>query len=242
MFPIRSSTRISSLKLAGIGAVAAAALATAPTALAGASGGAPMTPSAHIAKSAPFTIGLSSYTVKPGAKLTISGLAYARAGENLTILSDAIASAWTVNGVPAVQTPALVEGIYQTAVRIPAATEPGVYWVAVRVGNRQVASVGNLRVVAAGSHTGGNTGLNRCAGISFTVLHNDRAGSAYLRAGGYTISSSNMDCGTASAELTSFLAGAGKPIPGWTTSSPGTGRATFTQRNSRLSFSVAKTR
>ena len=126
MFPNRS--RISPLKLAGIGAIAATALAVAPTALAATSGGAPLPPaSAHVTNSSPFTIGLSSTTVKPGAKLTISGLAYARAGLNLTILSDAIASARSVNGVPAVQTPALVEGIYHTTVRVPPATKPGVY-------------------------------------------------------------------------------------------------------------------
>ncbi|MBV9747680.1 MAG: hypothetical protein JO157_02585, partial [Acetobacteraceae bacterium] len=95
---------------------------------------------------------------------------------------------------------------------------------------------------AASSHTSGNNGLNRCAAIGFTVLHNDRAGTAYLPAGAYTVSSSNMDCGTASADFTSFLAGAGKSIAGWTTNSPGAGRATFTQRNSKLSFSVAKNR
>ena len=239
----QSRSRISTLKLAGIGAIAATALVAAPTALAVSSGGASVAPTAGPAKlSTPFTIGVSSTTVKPGARLTISGVAYARAGLNLTIASDAIASARTVNGIPAVQTPALVEGIYHTVVRIPPATEPGVYSVQLRFGNRQVATLNNLRVVAAGSHTGGSTGLNRCAGIGFTVLHNDHAGSAYLPAGGYTVASRNMDCGTASADFTSFLAGAGKAIPGWTASSPAAGRATFTQRNSRLSFSVAKTR
>jgi len=238
-----SRSRISPFKLAGVGAIAAAALAGAPTALAATSGGAALPPAAaHAATSAPFTIGLSAVTVKPGAKLTISGLAYARAGLNLTIMSDAIASSRTVNGIPAVQTPALVEGIYHTVVRVPPATEPGVYSVQLRFGNRQVASVNNLRVVAASSHTGGSTGLNRCAAISFTVLHNDRAGGAYLPAGGYTVSSRNMDCGTASADFTSFLAGAGKAIPGWNTASPAAGRATFTQRNSGLAFSVAKVR
>ena len=125
--------------------------------------------------------------------------------------------------------------------RVPPATEPGVYSVRLRFGNRQVAAT-SLRVVAAGSHTGGSTRLNACASIGFTVLHNDRAGSAYLPAGGYTVSSRNMDCGTASADFTSFLAGAGKAIAGWNSTSPGAGRATFTQRNSGLSFSVAKTR
>jgi hypothetical protein len=241
MFP-KSRSRISSLKVAGIGAMAATALVAAPAALAATSGGAPATPSAVPAKaSAPFTIGLSSSSAKPGAKLTISGLAYARAGLNVTIMSDAISSARDVNGVPAVQTPALVEGIYHTTVRVPPATEPGVYSVMLSFGNRQVAST-KLRVVAASSNTGGPTRLNRCAGIGFTVLHNDRAGSAYLPAGAYTVSSSNMDCGTASADFTSFLAGAGKPIAGWNTASPAAGRATFSQRNSGLSFSVAKNR
>jgi hypothetical protein len=241
MFPYRSGNSVR--KLASIGVIAATALSAAPTALAATSGGAPATPAvAHAAKSAPFTIGLSSTTVKPGQKLTISGLAYARAGLNVTIMSNAIMSSRTVNGIPAVQTPALVEGIYQTTARIAPATEPGVYSVYLRFNNKQVASIRTLRVVAPGSPTGGSTKLNRCAGISFTVLHNDRAGSAYLPAGGYTVSSGNMTCGTASADFTSFLAGAGKPIPGWNSTSHGAGRATFTQHNSGLSFSVAKNR
>lgn len=237
-----SRSGISPVKLAGIGAIAATALAAAPTALAATSGGASVpAATAQVAKSAPFTIGLSSTTPKPGAKLTISGLAYARAGLNLTITSNAIASGQFVAGLPAVQTPALVEGIYHTTVRVAPATEPGSYWVYLRFGGRQVA-VTRLRVVSAGSASGDSTGRNACAAISFTVLHNDRAGGAYLPRGGYTVSSRNMDCGTASAELTSFLAGAGKPIAGWTTTSPGAGRATFTQRSSKLSFSAAKTR
>jgi len=65
---------------------------------------------------------------------------------------------------------------------------------------------------------------------------------ASLPAGAYTVASNNMDCGTASADFTSFLAGAGKSIPGWDTTSPGPGRATFAQRSSGLSFSVAKNR
>jgi len=241
--PMFTSCRspVSPFRLAGVGAIAAAALAAAPAALASTSGGAPVPAAAHVTNSAPFTIGLSAITATPGAKLTVSGLAYARAGLNLTIASDAIMSGQAVNGIPAVQTPALVEGIYHTTVRVPPATEPGVYPVQLRFGSRQVASI-NLCVVAPGSHTGGNTSLNRCAAISFTVLHNDRAGSAYLPAGAYTVSSSNMDCGTASADFTSFLAGAGKTIPGWTTSSPAAGRATFTQRSSSLTFSVTKTR
>ena len=237
-----SRSRVSPFKLAGVGVMAATALAAAPPALAATSGGAPVAPNAAAAKvSEPFTIGLSSTKVKPGAKLTISGLAYARAGLNLTVMSNAIASGQFVAGLPAVQTPALVEGIYHTTVRIAPATEPGLYWVYLRFDNRQVA-VTPVHVVPAGSANGGSTRLERCAGIGFTVLHNDRAGSAQLPAGAYTVSSPNMDCGTASADFTSFLAGAGKSIAGWNTTSPGAGRATFTQRSSKLSFSVAKTR
>ena len=148
-------SRVSSFKLATMGAIAASALAGTPAALAATSGGAAAAPaSANVAKSAPFTIGLSATTVKPGAKLTISGLAYARAGLNLTVMSNAIMSSRTVSGVPAVQTPALVEGIYETTVRVPPATEPGVYWVYLRFNNKQVAAIRTLRVVAANSPSG----------------------------------------------------------------------------------------
>ena len=238
---IHSPVRISPLKLVGLGAIGATALAGAPTALAASSGGAAVTPAITHAASSAFTIGISAGTAQPGQKLNVSGLAYARAGLNLTITSDAIASSRMVAGVPAVQTPALVEGIYHTTVRVPPATEPGTYSVSLRFNNRQVAAT-SLRVVAAGSHTGGSTRLNACSGIGFTVLHDDRAGGAYLPAGSYTVSSLTMDCGTASADFTGFLAGAGKTIPGWNSASPAAGRATFTQRNSGLSFSVAKRR
>ena len=50
-----------------------------------------------------------------------------RASRNLTILSRAIASSRILQGMPAVQTPALVEGTYHTTVRVSPATEPGVY-------------------------------------------------------------------------------------------------------------------
>jgi hypothetical protein len=234
------NTRSRLLKFAGVGAIAATALATAPMSMAATSGGVGINASAAQAKSAPFTLGVSAKTVKPGQKITVSGLAYARAGENVTIMSRAISSGRTVSGIPAVQTPAFVEGTYRTTVRISPSTKPGVYPVTLRFGNRQVASINNLTVVPAAARSGHAARLNACDGSSFGVLHNDRAGSAYLPAGRYTVSSNNMDCGSASADFTSFLAGAGKPIAGWTTASTAAGRATFTQTNSGLSFSVAK--
>jgi hypothetical protein len=237
---IKSRTRITPLKLAGIGAIAATAMAVAPSALASTSGGVAPSASVASAKSAPFTIGVSSRTVTPGQKLTISGLAYAPAGKNVTIVSKAINSSRMVAGAPAVQTMALVEGTYHTTVRVSPAAEPGTYSIALRFGNRQVASINNLTVVSARSRAGKSASTKPCDGISFRVLHNDHAGKVSTPAGAYTISSRNMDCGTASADLASFLAAPGTTIPGWVASSPAAGRGTFTQSNSGLSFSIAK--
>lgn len=217
----------------------AAVVAVAPSAVAATAEAARVTPAVTPARSAPFTIGVSDTVVKPGQRITISGLANARAGLKLTILSNAIASSRFVNGVPAVRTPALVEGIYRATVRIPPATAAGVYSVSLRFANRQVASITNLRVVGAGRNSGPVL-TKGCAGISFTVLHNDYAGSAYLPAGSYVVSSAKLGCGTASQDFTSFLAGAGKPIPGWTTTSRGPGRATFTRLSGGVGFSVTR--
>jgi hypothetical protein len=238
----KSLRRISPVKLAGLGAVAATALGVASPALAATSGGGALAPATVQATSAPFTIGFSDLTVKPGQKLTISGLAYARAGLNLTVMSNAITSGRSVNGVPAVQTPALVEGIYQTTVRVSPTAKPGVYPVLLRFGNRQVASTDTLRVVSPSSPGGRSVQTRGCAGIGFTVLHNDRAGNAALPAGAYTVSSPNLACGTASADFAGFLARAGKGVPGWTSSSTSAGRASFSQPSTGLSFSVAKQR
>ena len=83
-------------------------------------------------------------------------------------MSPAISSSRAVAGMPAVQTPALVEGIYQTTVRVPASAKPGVYPVILRFGNRQVASINGLRVIGAGARTGRVARATGCDGISFT--------------------------------------------------------------------------
>jgi hypothetical protein len=228
-------------KFAGVSAIAVTALTAAPMSLAATTGGVGLTASAAQATSAPFTLGVSTRTVTPGQKLTISGLAYARAGENVTIMSRAISSSRTVAGIPAVQAPTLVEGIYHTTVRVSPATGPGVYPVILRFGNRQVASINDLQVVAAGSSSAKAASITACSGVSFAVLHNDRAAGTHLPTGRYTVSSRNMACGSASADFTSALAGAGRQIPGWSAVSGGAGRATFTQNNSGLTYSVAKT-
>ena len=67
-----NTARASPLRLAAVGAIAATALAGPPAALAATSGGAAVPANAVPAKvSAPFTIGLSATTIKPGAKLTV---------------------------------------------------------------------------------------------------------------------------------------------------------------------------
>ena len=54
-----------------------------------------------------------------------------------------------------------------------------------------------------------------CAGISFTVLHNDQSGGLVLPGGSYTVSSPNLGCPTASNYFTTFLNKYNNAIPGW---------------------------
>ena len=238
-----SRSRISPLKLASVAAIATTALAAAPTALAATSGGVPATPAAAGSTGEPAVHDGSQRndreTRREPDRLR-AGLRQGRTEYHSHVQRDRVGR--FVGGMPAVQTPALVEGIYRTTVRIAPATRPGVYRVLLRFGNRQVAAIYSLRVATPGSPSVGPTRRYACAGISFTVLHNDRAGTAYLPGGGYKVSSRNMDCGTASLQLTRFLAAAGRPLAGWSSTSPGAGRATFTQRNNGLTFSVAKAR
>ena len=216
----------------------------APAAIAATSGGAAVAPAAaHVAKSAPFTIGLSATTVKPGAKLTISGLAYARAGLNLTIMSNAIMSSRTVNGVPAVQTPALVEGIYQTTVRVPPATEPGVYCVyaALQQQARSPRSA-TLRVVAANSPAAGRRNSTRAPASASPSCTTTARARRTCRPAGTPSPAATWTVGRRRPTSRASWPAPGRPIAGWNTTSPAAGRATFTQRNSGLTFSVAKTR
>jgi hypothetical protein len=233
----------------GLGAgVAAIALAAAPAAFAatsdGGSGGTSLAPlvAAAQAKSAPFTIGLSAGSVTPGSQVTISGLAFARAGTPLTIMSNAISSSRLVNGVPAVTTPAFVEGTYRTTVVIPPAIKPGSYAIILRANGKQVAST-SITVTARGGTSGNRpSGRAACAGIGFTVLHNDQSGGVKLPAGAYRITSSNLDCSVASVDFTTFLNKYNGAIPGWTGSSSGAGNGTYTQRGTGKSFTVSHTR
>jgi hypothetical protein len=230
-----SRSPMRALKLAGIGVAATAVVAAAPAAVA-----APAP--AHSARvavakkptlSPPFTLGLSDNTAKPGQRIVASGLANARAGLPLTLISKAISSSKSVKGFPAVTTPALVEGIFRTTIRIPPAIKNGTYTIKLKFKGKQVAQT-TVRVISNSPVRGG------CAGIGFTVLHNDKAGVAYLPKGGYNVTSRNISCSAASQQFVKFLAAAGKPLAGWTSSSSGTGKGTFTQKSNGHSFSVAK--
>ena len=235
---IKSRSVITPLKLASIGAIAATAMAVAPSALASTSGGVAPSASAAAAKSAPFTIGVSSRTVTPGQKFTFPGLLTHRpARTSPSCRRPSIRRAWSL--VLRLSRRWHSSRAFHTTVRVSPAAEPGTYSIALRFGSRQVASINNLTVVSARSRTGKWASTKPCDGISFRVLHNDHAGKVSTPAGAYTISSRNMDCGTASADFASFLAAPGKSIPGWVASSPA-GRGTFTQSNSGLSFSIAK--
>ena len=63
-----------------------------------------------------------------------------------------------------------------------------------------------------------------------------------LPQGGYTVSSPNLDCSTASADFTTFLDKYNGAIPGWTATSSVAGRGTFTQRGTGKQFTVTHTR
>jgi hypothetical protein len=245
MFPSRIPTRLSrtglgaGLAVLALAAAPAAALAATPHRSSGAAPLAPTTATAA-ADSAPFTIGLSAASVTPGSRVTISGLAMARAGTPLTIMSKAISSSRLVGGVPAVRTPAFVEGTYRTSVLIPPATTPGSYSIVLRANGRPVAST-SIDVAANGSGAR-RSGRPACAGIGFSVLHDDRSGGVSLPAGAYRVTSSSLDCSTASADFTRFLDRDNGAIPGWSAATTGAGHGTFTQRGTGASFTVSRTR
>jgi hypothetical protein len=77
-----------------------------------------------------------------------------------------------------------------------------------------------------------------CNGISFTVLHNDQSGGVILPGGGYTVSSPNLGCKTASNYFTTFLNKYNLAIPGWTGVVTGKGWGTFIKNSSSTQFTV----
>ena len=120
----------------GIGASAAAAmLATAAVATA-----APTHPLAqttgHVSAavaSVPYSsVTASARVVRPGQQITITGNGpkNAHAGQWITLMSDAIVSGKTVNGIPAIRTQVLVNGKYSAKATIRRGLKPTTYAIA----------------------------------------------------------------------------------------------------------------
>jgi hypothetical protein len=77
-----------------------------------------------------------------------------------------------------------------------------------------------------------------CAGISFTVLHNDQSGGLVLPGGSYTVSSPNLGCSTASNYFTTFLNKYNNAIPGWKGVEIAKGWGTYIKNGSSTQFTV----
>ncbi len=212
-------------------------------ALAATTGGAPMTQAAVQAKSAPFTIGFSDLTVKPGPEADDlrPGLCPRRQEPD-----DPVERIWPPASRSTASPPSRPRRWSRASTRQRSASPPR----RSPASTRCCCASATVRSPPATpfawspqAHPGGRSVQTKgCAGIGFSVLHNDRAGTASLPAGTYRVSSPNIACGTASADFAGFLARAGRDVRGWTSSSTSAGRATFSQPSSGLSFSVAKQR
>jgi hypothetical protein len=102
----------------GLGAGAAAAM---------------LTTAAMATASVPYSsVGTSSRVVHSGQRITIAGNGpkNARAGQWITLKSDAIASRKTVNGIPAIRTQVLVNGKYSVTATIRRGLKPTTYAIA----------------------------------------------------------------------------------------------------------------
>lgn len=77
-----------------------------------------------------------------------------------------------------------------------------------------------------------------CDGIGFTVLHNDQSGGVILPGGGYTVSSPNLGCLTASNYFTTFLNRYNYAIPGWNGVELANGWGTYIKNGSSTQFTV----
>jgi hypothetical protein len=108
---------------------------------------------------------------------------------------------------------------------------------------RAVAAVGiaaalAVTVAVATTATAATSAKASCQGISFSVLHNDQSGGVILPAGKYTVSSTNLDCKTASNYFTTFLNKYNHAIPGWTGKAIAKGWGTYTNNSGTAQFTV----
>jgi len=80
------------------------------------------------------TVSVSPRAIRTGSRVTVSGEAprSARAGQVITIMSDAFASRHTVNGIPAIRTHVRADGTYSATAFVPANRRATSYAVAIR--------------------------------------------------------------------------------------------------------------
>jgi hypothetical protein len=138
-------SRVSSLKLASVGAIAAVALAAAPTSLAAAR------VSTANARTTPYsTVSVTPDTITSGATVTITGNGprNAHAGVWITLQSDAFAAKTSVDGIPSIRTQVLVNGKYSVKATIRRGLKPTTYAVVGSFNGRDFDQVAWLKVRA----------------------------------------------------------------------------------------------
>ncbi len=101
-----------------------------------------------------------------------------------------------------------------------------------------VAAALAVGVGVATSATAATPAKASCAGISFTVLHNDQSGGVILPAGKYTVTSPNLGCKPASNYFTTFLNKYNGAIPGWTGKAIAKGWGTYMNNSATAQFTV----
>jgi Protein of unknown function (DUF4232) len=101
-----------------------------------------------------------------------------------------------------------------------------------------VAAAAMTASVAMAASATAATPAASCAGIGFTVLHNDQSGGVTLPAGKYTVSSPNLGCKPASNYFTTFLNKYNHAIPGWSGKAIAKGWGTYTNNSHTAQFTV----
>ena len=96
----------------------------------------------------------------------------------------------------------------------------------------------SIAVLASAAFAGGAAADASPCSITFTVLHNDQSGSVKLPAGQYRITSSTLNCLTASNFFKTFLNKYNGNIPGWKGTASGTGNGTYRRNSNGTSFTV----
>ncbi len=95
------------------------------------------------------TVNVTPSAIRTGSRVTVSGRApqSAHSGQVITIVSDAFASRYTVNGIPAIRTHVRADGTYSATALVPASRRATTYAVVTRY-NGKIGPIAWLRVRA----------------------------------------------------------------------------------------------